>query len=292
MPRRPRRRLGRAGRAWLWLLLVALAACASQEGTLKHDTFDARKKIARELVARSDWANAFAYADGMHRERPRDAEVLVLRGIVFRERGLNGDAEADLREALRLDDQSAEAHAALGILYDVSLRSAAAEPEHRRAVQLAPGNAGYLNNLGFSLFLRGKTQEAIGFYQQAARLDPTSARVRTNLGFAYAAAGDLRRAAKEFEMAGSAAEAKNNLGYAYERRGDIPRAYDLYLEAARLDPKSNRARSNLVHAAAALGREIPADVGDPQQPEAQGAQAVSPPPEASPPQPIHEEKGP
>jgi tetratricopeptide (TPR) repeat protein len=61
-------------------------------------------------------------------------------------------------------------------------------------------------------------------------------------------------------MGGTPAEAKNNLGFAYERRGDLKSAYDLYLEAARLDPKSSHARSNLVHAAEVLGRDVPADV--------------------------------
>ena len=61
--------------------------------------------------------------------------------------------------------------------------------------------------------------------------------------------GDLRRAAREFQMGGTEAEAKNNLGFAYERRGDMANAYDLYVEALRLDPKGERARSNLVHAA-------------------------------------------
>lgn len=242
-------------------LLLALAAggCATQSGGLTNDTYLARKKLTRELIARSDWQTAFAYADALHRERPKDAEVVLLRGIVYRERGLWSEAEFDLREAVRLDGGSAEAHAALGILYDVTLRANLSEAEHREAVKLAPGNAGFLNNLGFSLFLRGKTADAIKYYQQAARLDPTSRRVRTNLGFAYAATGDLRRAAHEFEMGGTAAEAKNNLGFAYERRGDLTHAYDLYLEAARLDPKSTRARSNLVHAAGALGRPVPVE---------------------------------
>ena len=83
-----------------------------------------------------------------------------------------------------------------------------------------------------------------------------SRRVRTNLGFAFAATGDLRRAAHEFEMGGTAAEAKNNLGFAYERRGDLRHAYDLYLEATTLDPKSTHARSNLVHAAQVLGGSV------------------------------------
>jgi len=166
-------------------------------------------------------------------------------------------AETDLLDALKLDDASPEAHSALGILYDVTLRPALAEPQHRAAVKLAPDAGSYRNNLGFSLFLRGKHRDAIEQYERAASLDPMSRRVRTNLGFAFAATGDLRRAAHEFEMGGTAAEAKNNLGFAYERRGDLPRAYELYLEAASLDPKSTHARSNLVHAAQVLGRPLP-----------------------------------
>jgi hypothetical protein len=84
-----------------------------------------------------------------------------------------------------------------------------------------------------------------------------SRRVRTNLGFACAAMGDLRRPAREFQMGGTESEAKNNLGFAYERRGDMANAYDLYIEAVRLDPKADRARSNLVHAAVVLGRPVP-----------------------------------
>ena len=245
------------------VIVLAAAATAggcattSSSGGLNKETFDARKKLARELAARGDYDNAFAYADELHRQRPHDPEVLVVRGTIYREKGLPTEAEADLREAIEIDGRFTEAHAALGILYDVTRRPALAEPEHRRAVQLAPSNPTYLNNLGFSLFLRGKSAEAISYFQKAARLDPTSRRVRTNLGFAYAATGDMPRAAHEFDMGGTPAESRNNLGFAYERRGDLAHAYDLYMEAARLDPSSTRARANLVHAAGALGRPVP-----------------------------------
>jgi Flp pilus assembly protein TadD len=243
-------------------LLAALAgvggACATT-GELKQDTFQARKHLAAELIARGDLANAFSYADDLHRERPLDTEVLVLRGIVYRDKGMSTEAEADLREAIALDDRLGEAHAALGILLDLAHRSEQAELEHQRAVALAPANTRYLNNLGFSLFMHGKAREAVLAFGRAARLAPTNRRLRTNLGFALAATGDLRGAAREFQMGGSAAEAKNNLGFAYERRGDLAHAYDLYREASSLDPASKRARSNLAFAAAALGRDLPAD---------------------------------
>jgi Flp pilus assembly protein TadD len=240
------------------------AGCAGTRGAQRtsDSSFAAKHSLARQLVSRGDWGRAFAMLDELHRERPDDADVLTLRGIVYRERGLFDDAENDLKSALKRTPSSADAHAALGILYDVQMRPEA-EAEHREAVKLAPNNPAYLNNLGFSLYLRHRFKEAIKSYESAARLAPLSRRVRTNLGFACAATGDLRRAAREFQMGGSEAEAKNNLGFAYERRGDMANAFDLYLEALRLDPKAQKARSNLVHAALVLGRPLPPEAAAP-----------------------------
>ena len=250
-------------RATAAALVVAAAAhlsagCAETRGAQRTSdgAYSARSKIAHELVSRGDWVRAFSILDELHRDRPDDADVLTLRGVVYRERGLYADAEADLKAALKLKPEYAEAHASLGILYDVQSR-AEAEPEHRQAVKLAPNNPGYLNNLGFSLYLRHRFKEAVTIYESAARLAPMSRRVRTNLGFACAALGDLPRAAREFQMGGTEAEAKNNLGFAYERRGDMNNAFELYVQAVRLDPKVERARSNLVHAATVLGRPVP-----------------------------------
>jgi len=247
------------------LVLAALQACATSESAKRTPTDVARLNLARELTQRGDWGRAFELLDDIHRQHPDDPDVLTLRGIVYRERGLFPDAEADLRAALRATPNSAEAHAALGILYDVEM-SPAAEAEHREAVRLSPNNPAYLNNLGFSLFLRQHFSDAIKEYEKAATLAPLSRRVRTNMGFAYAALGDLPRAAREFTMGGTEAEAKNNLGFAYERRGDMSNAYDLYLQSVRIDPTADRARSNLVHAAVVLGRPVPPEAAAPPKP--------------------------
>ena len=249
-------------RALRWLLLIAaleaVTGCAGMQGAAHPTTAAdrARMQMAREMVERGDWPQAFPLLDELHRKWPEDAEILTLRGIVYRERGLFHDAEDDLKAALQAAPNDAEAHAALGILYDMQMRPGA-EGEHKAAVALSPENPAYLNNLGFSLFLRQHYKEALKQYEKAARLAPLSHRVRTNMGFAYAAVGDLPSAAREFQMGGSQSEAKNNLGFAYERRGDMANAYEQYLEAVRLDPAATRARSNLVHAAAVLGRPVP-----------------------------------
>jgi Flp pilus assembly protein TadD len=246
-------------RAALVALLAAELCACSAFRQKRSDTFLARKRLTLELIEKRDWAHAFFYADELHREAPDDAEVLVLRGTIYRERGLPAEAEADLDEAIKRDDLP-EAHAALGIMFDMTGRGDKAEPHHQRAVALAPNNAGYLNNLGFSLFLRHKYQDAIGAYQRAVRMSPVNGRIRTNLGFALAASGDFPRAAKEFEMGGQPANAKNNLGLAYERKGDLGNAYALYIEALRLDPRCSPARANLVYVARRLGKDIPEDV--------------------------------
>jgi Flp pilus assembly protein TadD len=239
-----------------------LDACATASGRATKaatPTDLARMKMAEELVSRGAWPEAFSLLSELHQQRPEDPEVLTLRGIVYRERGLLPDAEVDLRAALKLEPALPEAHAALGILFDMQTRPGA-EAEHREAVRLAPNNPVYLNNLGFSLFLREHFKEAIREYEKAARIAPLSHRVRTNMGYAYAALGDLPSAAREFRMGGSEVDATNNLGFAYERRGDMANAYDLYLQAVRIDPNALRPRSNLVHAAVVLGRPIPAEV--------------------------------
>jgi Flp pilus assembly protein TadD len=243
----------------LVLLMAGLLSACSALHQKRNDTFVARKRLTSELIEKRDWVHAFYYAEELHREAPEDPEVLVLRGTIYRERGLPAEAEADLKEAIDLGDL-AEAHAALGIMYDMTGRGELAEPHHQRAVTLSRNNAAYLNNLGFSLFLRHKHQEAIAAYQRAARMSPVTPRIRTNLGFAYAATGDFPRAAREFEMGAPPAEAKNNLGLAYERKGDLTNAYALYIQALHLDPRCSPARANLVYVAKKLGKEVPEDV--------------------------------
>ena len=236
--------------------LAGLAGCAHRQQAPVNAAHETRRQIARELVAQGQWEPAFAYVDALLREQADDADVLVLRATIYRERNLLSEADADLREATRLAPHLASARAGLGIVADLRRQPQEAEENLRLAVKLDARNPAYLNNLGFSLFLHGKIKEAIANYEQAARLAPTSQRTRTNLGFAYAARGDMQRAAREFDMGGTPVEAKVNLGFAYERRGDMANAYALYAEAARMDPRSTRARANLAHAAEVTGQPL------------------------------------
>jgi Flp pilus assembly protein TadD len=219
-----------------------------------------RLALARDLAVRGEHGQAVALVQQIHEDGTRTPETLTLRGKMLRERGIYDEAEADLREALKLDSGHAPAHDALAVLYDLQDRPALAKTHHLRAIELDERNATFRNNWGYALLRRGKVAEAIEALREAVRLAPDSPRCRNNLGFAHARGGDFARATQQFELAGSPAEAHNNLGVAYEAAGNLPQAFEAYLEAVRLDPALNEARANLLHVARALERAIPPDV--------------------------------
>jgi Flp pilus assembly protein TadD len=237
---------------------IALVGCAGPSKELR-----ARRALGAELVKRGNWKAAFDVVDRLCRDDPEDPQALLLRGIIYTEQRLLAEAEADLKDAVRLAPKLASAHGALGMLYDIQGKPVDALVHHRRAVDLAPRDPGYLNNLGFSLFASGRARDAVAILHEALRAAPTDGRIRNNLGFAYAAAGDLTRAAEQFGIAGPPAQARNNLGWAYERRGAFAQAFDLYVEAVRMDPASDTARQNLSRVAKSLGRDVPAELTNP-----------------------------
>ncbi len=239
---------------------VALAGCARGP---RPDVIGAQRSLATELIQKRDYARAFSVADALCRSAPRRPDGYLLRGIVYREQRLLDEARGDLEEAVRLAPKSARAHSALAILHDALASTEAALEHHRRAVKLEPNDPQYLNNLGFSLFVHGKAREAVETLQRAVRAAPADPRIRNNLGFALAAAGDLTRAAEQFAFGGTPADAKTNLGWAYERRGSLAQAFELYVDALRLDPGATSARKNLTRVAHDLGRTPPADVATP-----------------------------
>lgn len=243
------------------LLPVLLLACAGTNR--QRDLSRAELAMTRELVARHQWQAVLASVQSLHARGLRSPETLTLRAVAYREQSMMDDAEADLREAVKLDGGYAPAHAGLAVVLDLKHAGAEAEEHHRKAVELAPGNASYLNDWGFSLYVRGKYHEAVAALRKAAEIAPAEPRIRNNLGFAYARTGDFTRAEQQFALAGSSAEAHVNLGFAYETVGNWRQAFDAYSEAVRLDPTSERARENLAWAAKKLDRPIPPELAMP-----------------------------
>ena len=241
-------------------LAMLAAGCASVQKTEAQSSRQVRLAMADQLARRGDWSGAFQIVDGLTREDPTDATALLFRAKALRKQEMTAESEADLRRVLLLEPRYAEAHAELGVLCEHAARPQEALERHKEAQQLSPTDPRYLNNLGFAMVIRGRAKDAIPLLEEALRSEPGNPRLRNNLGFAMASTGDFGRAAEQFRLGGTPLQATNNLGFAYERSGNLAQAYQLYLQAVRLDPADARARSNLEHVAMEMGRELPPEV--------------------------------
>jgi DNA-binding winged helix-turn-helix (wHTH) protein/TolB-like protein/Tfp pilus assembly protein PilF len=187
--------------------------------------------------------------------------VLGVNGFIPVEDGRQG-SKAAAEQAIRLDDQLAEAHLALGayrMFFEWDLHGA--DTEYQRALQLQPTYAVPHELMAYSLRARLKHSEAIAEAKKATELDPLHLLMLGDLGTCYRFAGKvedairinqtvmemdpgfgdvygenalalsqrgdhaeaIRQAKKGFELTGGS-KAKAIVGIVYARSGDRPQA--------------------------------------------------------------------
>ena len=92
-------------------------------------------------------------------------------------------AEAAARKALEIDNEVAEAHAALGFVNYFNWNWAKAEEEFKRAIELNPNYASAHSQYAHYLLARGRNEEALAEINHAQELDPLSLSIRSSVGF-------------------------------------------------------------------------------------------------------------
>lgn len=219
----------------LTLLLVGCGA-QKQHTAIQNQGEELRFDLAALYVDKGVNKAAVPLLQKVLADNPKDARARVLYGKVLRDLGLHLQAERELTYALRLAPENAEAHSALGILYDLTRRSARARKHHVRAIRLDSGVAKYRNNLGFSLYLSGEHEQAVQHLEVALAMDPSMAVAYNNLGFAYGKLGRYDRAETTFRAALTEANALLNMAVIYDERGDTERAAAARAQAYQLDP--------------------------------------------------------
>ena len=119
---------------------------------------------------------------GKGREEARDAYVQL--GIGYLQQGSTENAKVPLRKALEIDPSSADAHAALALVFQIEMEPKLADEHFRKAISQRRDDARLLNNYGSFLFEQKRYQEAMERYTQAAQdsLYPERSRVFENLG--------------------------------------------------------------------------------------------------------------
>ena len=239
----------------LALLMAASAAAAipDQLSEASHaidaGRLDQAKAMIAAAVARGASGDSIdrlgadlAYADGRTAEalarykallvRDADDPHLLERAIIC---AINLNALAEARSfagrATAQPNASWRSWNARGVIADMDGDFALADSAYRRAVTLAPDQPAILNNLGWSLLLRGEWQAAIEPLRRASELWPSAKRTSNNLELAQSAlAADLpRRRSGESDDAWAAR--LNDAGVAAELRGERARAVAAFAQA-------------------------------------------------------------
>jgi len=125
---------------------------------------------------------------------PADAEAHFYLGDIYERQDNNELAERELKKALELKPDYAEALNYLGYLYvEQNKNLAQAETMIRKALELDPDNGAYLDSLGWLYFKKGKFKEALKELEKASQLleDPV---IYDHLGDAYFKTRDMEQA--------------------------------------------------------------------------------------------------
>ena len=135
------------------------------------------------------------------RAAARDAYIQL--GLGHLRRGSTEKAKGPLKDALDIDSSSAEAHAALAMVYQQEMEPKLAEQHYQKAISLSKGDARLLNNYASLLFEQKRYEDAYAQYLKASE-DPLygeRSRVFENLGITSLQLGKREQAKHYFDKA-------------------------------------------------------------------------------------------
>jgi serine/threonine-protein kinase len=191
---------------------------------------------------------------------PNDPELHLGLGEALAAQGKPAEAEAEYREALRLRPDLHDAHTDLGDALKAQHKLAEAVAEYREALLLQPENPGTHVSLGNALQDQGKPAEAEASYREALRLQPDFPEAYNNLGGALAAQNKPAEAEAAFWAAlrqkPGFPGAHHNLGLLLARQGKLSEAVVHWKLVLRFQPDYPGTHSNLGAALKLLG-ELP-----------------------------------
>ncbi len=150
-------------------------------------------------------------------------------------------AKAAAERAIELQETSAEAHTALGLLLCFSdVNFAQSEKEFKRAIQLNPNYATAHHWFGNALLVAlGRFDEAIGENERAVELDPLSLIINADLGSTFMLARQYDQAIAQLQrtltLDNKFGYTHWNLGEALYLKGDAAAAIAEYKKARTLD---------------------------------------------------------
>jgi tetratricopeptide (TPR) repeat protein len=247
-------------RMYLPLAAVIVGAVVSTYRILGPKSMAVLAALAVALAATTvrrnqDYASTISICEDTVAKRPDNARAMALLADYDRRAGRLEDARRWLERSLELQPGVAAVMNNLGYVWQELGEAGKAVACFQEALARKPGDVATLNNLGNALVVSGRAPEGIARLEAALARAPESTGTRANLASALAQSGRLPEAAANFEVLLKAqpddAEARNNYGNVLLALGRGRDAISQFEAAVRLQPNNADLHNRL---GIALGR--------------------------------------
>lgn len=201
----------------------------------------AEQSLGVALLKRGDFLQARPHLERALQLGPEFPELKAHLGMALVQAGELERGAALLEQAARTGTVlPAWASVTLGLTYAALGRTAESIDALKEALRQEPGSVDAHIGLGFAYATQGQWQKAIDSYQEALRLEPHSAKALCGLGLAHAGLGHWPQAVQSLSQAVVQAPQLSvfhrKLAHALYKQGDRARARSEYKEASRLEP--------------------------------------------------------
>ena len=161
-------------------------------------------------------------------------------GLIYRDLGRYSDSIVTIKKAMELDDDTA---ISLQLATTLALSGDAVSAEKIFKLSIIKNKKDWMvyEEYGYFLLLQGRYSEAIDIYKLALEITPENAVIFNNLAAAYLYENDFKSAAVFFEKAASvepSAYVYGNIASMYFFLGDFERSLTLLKSAISLEPMS------------------------------------------------------
>jgi Flp pilus assembly protein TadD len=202
--------------------------------------------LADLAFASGEWARALTLYEALLQARPANSTLAERAAIAAVRTGQVARAARHAEVATASPTASWKAWNASAVIADHQGRWDQADAAYAKALSLAPQHPEVLNNIGWSLLVRGRWEDALERLEQAAAKDPGSDRIANNLELARAAVSEDLPRRRPGESDTDWAARLNDAGVIARIQGQDKKAIAAFTQAIRARSEwFERAANNL-----------------------------------------------